>query len=152
MKTMNNNMVMPCGMDIEFARGCDGYGCPWGHDERQCMASPIQKMEGEIINLTPHDVNLIGKDDKEIATFPSRGVVRCSTNRRMVGMLNGISINKTLFGEVTGLPDEKEGTYYIVSALVANACPNRHDLLLTDDAVRDDQGRIIGCKALAFPG
>lgn len=33
--------------------------------------------------------------------------------------------------------------------LVANAVPHRNDVFIVDDTVRDDEGRIIGAKALA---
>ena len=54
-----------------------------------------------------------------------------------------------MFGAVEGLPDPEEGVVWIVSRVVAEAAKERDDLLVTDDAVRDDQGRIIGCRALA---
>lgn len=37
--------------------------------------------------------------------------------------------------------------YYIVSRMVANALPNRKDLLVPNELVRDDQGNIIGCRS-----
>lgn len=60
-----------------------------------------------------------------------------------------IDIMKKSFSEVEGLPEPKENTIYIVSALVAGACKNRDDLVVPNDIVRDDQGRIIGCRSLA---
>jgi len=51
---------------------------------------------------------------------------------------------------VTGYcPEPQEGTIFIVSALTAQAVPDRQDVFIVDDAVRDDQGRIIGARALA---
>jgi hypothetical protein len=107
-----------------------------------------------VINLTQHDVNLyvkIGTDDAAaIVAIPPAGMVaRCSVRREKVGEVGGIPVNRAGFGDVEGLPDPQPDTYYIVSALVAQACPDRHDLLLPDDTIRDDQGRIIGCRALA---
>ena len=64
--------------------------------------------------------------------------------------LLSIKINSTSFGEVDGLPEPQEGTIFIVSALVAQALKGvRNDLVIPDDTVRDEQGRIIGCRALA---
>jgi hypothetical protein len=104
-----------------------------------------------IINLTPHDVNII--TDAGNITIPASGqVARCSTTRQVVDVvdINGVKvqINKTIFGDVDGLPNPVPDTLYIVSTLVAQAC-QRHDLVIPDDSIRDDQGRIIGCKALA---
>jgi len=45
--------------------------------------------------------------------------------------------------------DPRPDTIYVVSALVAQAVPERQDVFIVDDAVRDDQGRIIGARALA---
>ena len=101
-----------------------------------------------LINLTPHEVRII-RGDGEITLPPSGTIARCNVTRRQVGLVDGIPVNRTAFGAVEGLPDPQPDTYYIVSALVAQACPDRHDLLIPDDTVRDDQGRIIGCRALA---
>ena len=101
-----------------------------------------------LINLTPHAITIV-RDGGNITLPPSGTIARCTVARRQVGSVDGIPINRTVFGAVEGLPDPQPGTYYIVSALVAQACPDRHDLLLPDDTVRDDQGRIVGCRALA---
>lgn len=37
--------------------------------------------------------------------------------------------------------------YYIVSMLVKQANPDRTDLLTPNESVRDDKGRIIGCRS-----
>jgi hypothetical protein len=58
-------------------------------------------------------------------------------------------VNQTRFGEVFDLPDPQPDTIFVVSALVAQAVPERQDVVIVDDAIRDDQGRIIGARALA---
>jgi hypothetical protein len=51
------------------------------------------------------------------------------------------------------LPDRREGVILIVSALIAEACPDRDDLLYPGAAVRDAEGRVVGCDGLcAGPG
>ena len=102
-----------------------------------------------LVNLTPHPLNLVLDESTTIALAPSGTVARCAVTRSTVGEVNGIPVNRTSFGAVEGLPGPVPGTYYIVSALVAQAVPGRADVLITDDAVRDDAGRIIGCRALA---
>ena len=57
-------------------------------------------------------------------------------------------MKQVVYGE-SNLPDYEEGVYYIVSALVANAYPERKDLLMVNETIRDDDGRIIGCKSFA---
>ena len=108
-----------------------------------------------IINLTPHPLNLMpeGSDGPTVTIPPSGIVARCATSRVQVGTVTvdgiAIPVNRTQFGEVTGLPDPQPDTIYIVSAVVAQAVPNRPDVFIVDDTVRDEQGRIIGAKALA---
>ncbi|MFW6025472.1 MAG: hypothetical protein ACOCRX_03950 [Candidatus Woesearchaeota archaeon] len=60
-----------------------------------------------------------------------------------------IPLTKTVFGNIHGLPEYKTGIYYIVSSLVAQACPDRSDLLIPNESVRGEDGWIIGVKSLA---
>ena len=92
--------------------------------------------------------------DGPVVTIPPSGLVaRCAVDRVQVDTVavDGITVpvNQTQFGAVTGLPDPQPDTIYIVSAVVAQAVPDRPDVFIVDDAVRDDQGRIIGARALA---
>ena len=108
-----------------------------------------------VINLTPHELNLMpaGPTGPVVTIPPSGQVARCATYRVQAGTVtvNGISVpvNQTRFGEVDNLPEPQPDTIYIVSALVAQAVPDRPDVFVVDDTVRDDQGRIIGARALA---
>ena len=108
-----------------------------------------------IINLTPHALFLMpaGPTGPVVTIPPSGLVARCVTSRVQVDTItvDGVTIpvNRTQFGEVTGLPDPQPDTIYVVSALVAQAVPDRQDVFIVDDAVRDEQGRIIGARALA---
>jgi hypothetical protein len=104
----------------------------------------------KLINLTPHTLTIVGADGSTVRNIPPSGTIaRCAVTRRQVGAVDGIPINRTDFGAVDGLPDPQPDTHFIVSALVAQAVPSRRDVLITDDAVRDDAGRIVGCRALA---
>jgi hypothetical protein len=48
-------------------------------------------------------------------------------------------------------PDTCELThYFIVSQLIKSAFPDRHDLLVPAEVVRDSDGNIIGCKSLGI--
>ncbi len=103
----------------------------------------------EIINLTPHEIKVLDAGNNLIHSFPSAGLARCQVTRQQVGNVNSIPVNRTVFGAVEGLPEQQEGVIYVVSAIVAQACKNRSDLVIPDDAVRDEQGRIVGCRAFA---
>jgi len=107
----------------------------------------------KIKNLTPHDVNVVGDNGKVLITFPSEGLIRLSQTSLQAGEVevNGtkIPLTKTSFGEAEGLPEEKEDTIYIVSSLVCQAYPDRRDFYIPDQLVRDEQGRVIGCRSLS---
>lgn len=105
--------------------------------------------QGVILNYTPHTVNIIDAEGNKIKDFPSQGEARCQQTTKAVGIIGNVPITSTTFGEVTGLPEEQEGTCYIVSRLIRQALPGRSDLLVPNDMIRDEVGRIIGCKSLA---
>lgn len=105
-----------------------------------------------LINLTPHTINIV----LENGTFdvPASGMVaRCSQSETILGtvVVDGIEIPITgqFFGEVVDLPAPKDGVAYIVSRLVASACPSRIDLLIPGPMIRDDDGKVIGCRGLS---
>ena len=106
-----------------------------------------------IINLTPHPINIIDEEGNIIKVFESAGVARATQEDAEIGTLEGIPIIETEFGELIGLPEYSQGTYYIVSAITAKAASlsgrNTRDLFLTGKTVRNSDGQIIGCQALA---
>lgn len=103
-----------------------------------------------IINLTPHAINFLREDNSVLATVePSGTITRASQTRERVSEVNGIPVNQCSYGAVTGLPDPQPETIYLVSALTAQACRNRSDVFIVDDAVRNESGQIIGCRAIA---
>lgn len=106
-----------------------------------------------IINLTPHSINIVDEEGNVIKVFESSGVARAAQNNVEIGTLEGIPIIETTFGEPIDLPEYSHDTYYIVSALTAKAASlsgrNTQDLLLTGKTVRNSDGQIIGCQALA---
>lgn len=104
----------------------------------------------EVVNLTPHALTLVGADgDGENVVYePSGTLARVSVKTETIGELNGFPVTRSVFGEVEGLPEPKEGTIYIVSSLVAGRVPaERKDVFIPNESVRDDKGRIIGCRS-----
>lgn len=99
-----------------------------------------------IVNCTPHDINVV-REDGEIVTFTrSEAPARCTVERVQVWEIDGIPLFRSEFGAVENLPEPKDGTRFIVSRVVAEAARERHDLLIPDDTVRDEAGRIVGCR------
>ena len=110
----------------------------------------------KIINATPHAINIIGDNGNILLTVEPSGIlVRVSQKTTDAGCITAdgvlIPVTSNIFGDVVGLPDQQDDTIIIVSAMVANACKDRADLALVNQAVRDDKGRIIGCRSLSFP-
>lgn len=102
----------------------------------------------QFINLTPHAINFI-KEDGSTLTIPASGTLaRMTTLTVVTGEIDGIPITETVFGKVEGLPAPSEGNIFIVSSLVAQRVPDRNDVFIPSESVRDEQGRIIGCKSL----
>ena len=103
----------------------------------------------KLINLTPHDVNLILPDESTLTIPASGSVARVGSHVEQVGTIGIIPVVKTVFDTVvTDLPDPQDGVIYLTSTLVAQAVPDRTDVLVPADLRRDEAGRIIGCGAL----
>jgi hypothetical protein len=97
----------------------------------------------EIINTTPHDVFDVETQTK----FPKSDIqVRVGEKISMADKLDKFQLYTREFDEVVGLPDEKEGVYYIVSFIVVQALPHRKDLLTPGILERDSAGNITGSQ------
>lgn len=111
----------------------------------------------KIVNLTPHAITVL-KNGEEIAVYETSGsIARCESKTVAVGEIAGIPLTETRFGKLYlidrnrvkhELPEQQDGTFYIVSALVARAA-QRDDFVIVNDTVRDDDGRIVGCQSFA---
>jgi hypothetical protein len=104
----------------------------------------------QFVNLTPHGVTIARKNGSTFTVAPSGTVARREERRVECDPLDwGIAIGVAEYGDVTGLPAPVPGVAYIVSGLVLSAVPHRHDVFAPGPAVRDDQGRVIGCRGLS---
>lgn len=95
----------------------------------------------KLINLTPHDVVILAgvtkeANGKQVSIPRSNSIARVSLSRVLVDTVTvdgvEVDINASICKEVTNLPEPVEGTYFIVSRVVADACPEREDLLVPD--------------------
>lgn len=63
-----------------------------------------------------------------------------------------IPIGRAAWGQVVGLPAPEPGIYHVVSVIVAEAAVDAgrtiDDLFVPGDQIRDDRGRIVGCRGL----
>lgn len=104
------------------------------------------------VNLTPHDVSII-VEGKVVLQLPCSGrEARVGMHCEQVGDLNGIPLFRQSFDkDITGLPEPKVGTAYIVSTLVAQAAKDRRDLYVPAGLVREGgvrNGTILGATGL----
>lgn len=100
-----------------------------------------------IKNLTPHNIVVLIDDDIKYVISPCGAVARCSQRTETIGEINGIPLTRTTYGDVINLPAPQENTIYIVSTLVAQACADRDDLFIPNEIVRDENGKVLGCKS-----
>ena len=109
-------------------------------------------MQLTLINLTPHPVVMYAGDGP-VASWAPSGVVARLVERvgpvcRLVTDQGEVAMADMSYAEgIEGLPEAGEGTAYIVSRVLAAAVV-RDDLYFPLDEVRDDEGRIAGCRAL----
>lgn len=123
-------------------------------------------METEIINYTPHAINLI-EDDSVTLTIPKTGLVvravrESIVDRKIAVKGNEFEVRKVRFSEpilvdtLDGnkelpLPIVQEGVVMAVSAIAGTALmlAGRTDFLIVDGTVRNDDGQIIGATGFA---
>ena len=117
-----------------------------------------------VVNLTPHAVNVIAKDGDIVTTIaPSGAIARVSVAETAAGAITvpvtaeaystageiwscDIPTITSAYGDVMGLPDPAKGVFFIVSAMVRLAVPHRQDVVSPAGLVRDDEGKVIGCR------
>lgn len=111
----------------------------------------------ELINKTPHVINLVCEDGTKISLEPVLPTPRVSSSSVKTasytitdseGIEHTITREAPVFGEVVDLPEEKEGTIYIVSMLVAARANSRADLVSPGRQLRNENGQVIGCAGL----
>ena len=117
-----------------------------------------------VINCTPHDVDIytpydcyqkggqlyLREDEIEFPqpflTYPAaKEPARVTFLQKPAGMVDGIPVFRWVPDEIVNLPGPKPDTYYIVSKMLAKACPERKDLIFPGTLVRDESGDVVGC-------
>jgi hypothetical protein len=113
-------------------------------------------MKTNIINATGHDIHLLNNTNEVIHTFPVTNLrPRVNQKSELARIIGGFDITREVFTGLDGLPNESEGTFYIVSVICAQAGAKlgRNDLLVVGPTVRetlpDGKSVIKGCRNLA---
>ena len=104
----------------------------------------------KIVNLTPHAINITGGP-----TFaPSGEVARVEQNVVRARDINGIPVHGVSFGDIVGLPNLTDDTFFIVSAIVlaASKAVGRKDCIAPNsgDAVRNQAGHIVSVNGFVM--
>lgn len=107
----------------------------------------------KLVNLTPHAINFVDETGRPLVTIePSGNLARVTAHTVTTGEVTvgeiTLPVTGTTYGEIEGLPAPEEDTIYIVSSIVASRCPDRTDVFIPNESVRDEKGRIVGCKSL----
>lgn len=115
-----------------------------------------------IHNMTPHVVTLIVEGVR--VDYPSEGIIRASqkdievdkivTDLDLGNSSAGFTIPvfSSSFGAPEGVPENLDGIYIVSSlayqSLKAAGMPMEH-FVVPSGTIRDEQGRIVGCKGFA---
>ena len=113
-----------------------------------------------IYNYTPHAITIVNGDVR--IELPSVGVIRAKSVQTQVGTIYhtesagveyAVPEYKLTFGEPEGMPEDIDPDgVYVVSTIAAQALKDygwAGTYMVTCGAIRDEQGRIIGCQGLA---
>ena len=103
-----------------------------------------------ITNLTPHDINVVLEDGSTETFYRSGTIARVAQKQAKRFVKDGIVFYDSSFGEVQDLPPEAADTIYIVSSIVKSAAPERKDLVVPCNFVRNEAGQITGAGGLSF--
>ncbi len=97
-----------------------------------------------IVNLTNHNINLFRDNESIITIKPGLTSPVVRHKRELIKHIAGFPIHRKIPGNVENKPEKLENTYYIVSSVVAEALPDREDLLVPQTV--KSNGRVYGCN------
>jgi len=110
------------------------------HEKRRRVMTRLP--DGIIVeNWTTHPVNLITLEGK--ITIPLAQGAPARMLRRYE-KTSSPYLSKMVIEKQNNLPCQRDGVYLIVSALVKNSMPERDDLIVPNNMIRD-KGEVIGC-------
>nr|DAV99913.1 MAG TPA: hypothetical protein [Caudoviricetes sp.] len=119
-----------------------------------------------IINLTSHDVDIYNisdcilnygrfylREEEDTGERPEplrlytapKEPARATYSYKAAGVADGIVIFRWTAEEITGLPEPKTDTFYIVPKMLAQALPEREDLIFPWSVVLDAEDNVVGC-------
>lgn len=110
-----------------------------------------------ILNLTANNVNIHLTSGQVHTIEPQPTPARAQMNRMSTETVplslssQHIPVTQVELGKVEYLPPEEPGITLIVSRLILEHpdTASRKDLVCVDRAIRDQEGRVIGCKGFS---
>lgn len=102
-------------------------------------------------NATPHEIMLVDADGAVVRKIEASGIVaRCTASQTEAGEIEGTPIVKSVFSEVSGLPEPDGETIWIVSSLAGQALVGKREDVVSPDtgptALRSPDGKIVGVR------
>jgi hypothetical protein len=104
-----------------------------------------------LVNRTPHVVRILVGEEAIRTIEPTFPTPRTASTRMQFSIVDGIPVDRVIYGGVVDMPPAEPGVFLIVSLMVAQALPERKDLLVPGEVVRDAAGTIVACKGLSRP-
>jgi hypothetical protein len=107
----------------------------------------------KIVNLHGYAVSYYDFNGNITVLEAGKGVPKLNATYTVVCSENGIKIGKFAYPapESVGIPKPQKDTYYVVSKEVCQAYPERKDLIYPSNFVKNEEGKIVGCKMLVIP-
>lgn len=110
-----------------------------------------------LCNFTSRKIHLYNEDETDCIVIPPHidpSYDRITTSFRPIEAVSyGETIDTAVYdiyhGNPRGLPDPVDKVLYIVSLPVALAYMHRTDVVIMHDLVRNEDGKVIGCKSFA---
>lgn len=109
-----------------------------------------------LLNLTPHSITLRNAQGLDTVIEPSGTVARVSTSSEVVGVMNGLEVIRTVYGDVEGLgtpQDHPNGV--LVSGLVLGRLGKEWEGVAfapatgpADNCIRNDKGHVVAVTKL----
>ena len=108
------------------------------------LGKPVTKVR----NLTPHTVTVYGAYGAVPIVIEPDPAGPVQVDLRHVAL--GPYVSRPVIENVRGLPAAEPGVALLVSIVCRMHIQGRDDFLTPSGVVRDPQGRIVGCRALAW--
>jgi hypothetical protein len=111
-----------------------------------------------LVNLCNHAISVHLSNGK-VVEIPPSGLVARATVKHLPFMDEAyageeIPINRQVYTAIDGLPPKETGVWYIVSEMAGEAAAQmgRTDVLVTNERIKVNSGKVVGCRSLRLAG